>query len=99
MRVTRLISEVNVVGRIWTGQEAAYTYPLSAYDIENIVNNGDGAITRDAVQSWLDCHAGDFQSIKDFQVTISTPEGNDFDSGWETEEGELLYSDCMFGES
>ena len=97
MRYERLVSEIYVVGRIWQGIIAAYTYSLSSYDIANIKSMiGVRHITtmREAVEDWLSTGAGDFQSIQDFRVTISTPDGFDFDSDWTTEEGEVAWNDC-----
>ena len=92
MRSCRIISQVDVVGRLWMGGQAAYTYPLSKHDIENIRERGNGNITRDAVSDWLDSHSGDFQSIKDFRVTIGDGE---FDSDFATPEGEDAYLSCF----
>lgn len=97
MRYSKLVSEVYVVGRIWQGVQCAYTYSLSAYDIANIRSMvGVRHITtmREAVEDWLGTAAGDFQSIQDFRVTISTLDGFDFDSDWATEAGEILWCDC-----
>ena len=97
MRYESRISEVNVVGRIWQGILCSYTYTLSPYDIDNIralVGVRGIATMREAVGDWLGSNAGDFQSIQDFNVTISTRDGFDFDSGWATEEGECLWLDC-----
>ena len=97
MKYTQYVSEVYVVGRIWQGIVCAYTYSLDSYAIANIralVGVRHITTMREAVEDWLGCNAGDFQSIQDFRVTISTPDGFDFDSEWTTEEGENLWCDC-----
>jgi len=77
---------VRVVGTIWMPPiTAAYEYPLTNYDIENI-----GEFTRDNVERWMRSHTGDFQFITDFYATVG-----DAEIPWATEEGELTYSDCM----
>jgi len=63
-------------------------YTLSKYDLENI-----GEPTRDNVEDWLGSHSGDFQDIRDFRASIG-----DVEIGWDSEESELQYSDCMFRE-
>lgn len=97
MKVSRIVSEVDVVGRIWQPGcgLCAYTYPLSGYDVENIRAYGDGEITRDAVQRWLDTHAGDFSEIVDFRATIGD---GDFDCDFEDEDNEMAYNTAMFGD-
>jgi len=98
MRYTVKLSYVDVVGNIWMpNAPAAYRYTLSGYDVENIRAYGDGKITREAVDQWLSCHAGDFQSVTDFSASIEDGETtHDFD--WSDEESEFTYNDCMFPE-
>lgn len=81
-------NSVQVVGGIWMpyGAKAAYEYPLSPYDVENI-----GKLTRENVERWLNKNAGDFSSIDDFCATVGTQE-----IPWATEEGELAYLDAMY---
>lgn len=77
---------IDVVGRIWMPPVmCAMQYNLSAHDLSSI-----GEPTQDNVQSWLDTHAGDFQSIEDFHAIIGETEIN-----WQTEESESIYNDCM----
>jgi len=95
MKVCRLISEVDVIGRGWYGQKCCTTYPLREYDVENIRGHGDGKITREAVESWLTCNAGDFQAIDDFRVTIGD---GVLDSDFQHEESEIDYNDIMYPE-
>ena len=71
-----------------TEPTAAYEYPLSPQDLENI-----GELTRENVQNWLDKNAGDFSAVLDFRAEVG--EGV---IDWENEENELAYLDCMFGE-
>ena len=78
---------VHVIGKIWMpAVTAAYTYDLSAHDVETI-----GEFTRENVESWLATHAGDFQSIDDFEATIG-----DAWLSWNCEESESIFNDCMF---
>lgn len=79
---------VQVIGKIWQPgcRICAYEYPLTSYDLENI-----GELNRENVEQWLCSHAGDFQSIKDFRVSVQ-----DIEIPWNSEESEMDYSDCMF---
>jgi hypothetical protein len=78
---------VDVVGPIWMpAVQAATTYNLSDYDLENI-----GEFNHDNVERWLCTHAGDFQYVADFHAVCGTTE-----ILWANEESELLFSDCMF---
>ena len=105
-RYQKRISQVDVVGTIWMPAiTAATTYTLSDYDIGNIRARSQGAdvgpvdsgpVTREGVEEWLSRNSGDFQSVEDFRVTISTADGYDFDSDFEDEESELTFNDCMF---
>ena len=57
------------------GTVFAQTKILSPHDVESITNGihavaGDGKITRESVQCWLDCHAGDFSEIIDFSASL-----------------------------
>ncbi len=91
---TVTIKEINVIGRTWAGYIGMYNYSLRDYDIENIkARSKNGELTREAVSDWLDCNAGDFQSIKDFRADIG-----DFISEWENEENEYKYLDAMYPE-
>ncbi len=93
MRITQIISQIEVIGHIWQpGITAAMTYRLTSHDIENI-RKDDGTIDRDAVERWLDSHSGDFKSIIDFTCTIGD---GDFDSGWSNEESEYTFADCFY---
>ena len=105
-RYQKRVSQVDVVGKIWMpATTAATSYTLSDYDIGNIralSQDADigpvhaGPITREGVEQWLTMNSGDFQSVDDFRVTISTADGYDFDSDFEDEEAELTFNDCMF---
>ena len=78
---------VQVIGSIWMpAGTCAMEYTLSRHDVESI-----GDFTRENVEQWLATHAGDFQSIDDFQATVG-----DAWLEWADEESELLYGDCMF---
>ena len=77
---------VQVIGSIWQpGATCAMEYTLSQHDVDSM-----GPFNRTNVLSWLDTHAGDFQSIDDFRATI----GDDF-LEWEREESEITFNDCM----
>ena len=97
MRYTRVVSQVQVIGRIWMPDAVcAMDYTLSAHDLENIRDGRPLAeITREDIAGWLSTHAGDFQEIIDFRADLS--EGSeDKVIDWENEENELTYYDCMF---
>ncbi len=97
MKITKIISRINVLGKLWYGQIAATTYPLNSFQIESIRTYRDGAfISRDAVEKWLIRNSGDFQEIIDFSVTIGDGE---FDSSWEKEESEWMFCDYMYGDN
>jgi len=87
-RYTVIVRRIDIVGKGWYNQQMAMSLNLSAYDVENI-----GELTRENIQLWLDSHAGDFQSILDFRADI-----DEFESDFETEEGECIFNDCMFGD-
>jgi len=89
-------SVVAVVGGIWMppGAICAYDYTLTDHDVANIKDRGDGAITRDALDEWLGCHAGDFSSIKDFSASIEDGDES-IEIPWATEDGECAYLDCF----
>ena len=88
---TVTVNEIDILGRLWLPMcKAGQTIKLDRYDIENIKQE-DGNITRDSVQNWLDCNAGDFSSIIDFHVDIG-----DIDIPWNSEENEMEFLDLMF---
>ncbi len=80
---------VQVIGSIWEPGFTccAYQYQLSTDDLGDI-----GEFTRDAFESWLDSHAGDFQSIADFCVQVGNEE-----IPWNDEDSECTFNDCMNG--
>jgi hypothetical protein len=85
---------VEIIGYIWWPNDVvcAYSYSLSAYDVENM-RGDDGKIARREIQDWLDRNAGDFSEVKDFRAEIGTAS-----YGWADPESEFTYSDCMFPE-
>ena len=85
-RYTVVTHEIDVVGHGWYGQVMATTYTLSPYHLENI-----GEFTRGNVQDWLDKNAGDFQDIIDFSAS-----SDETVIPWESEEGEMVYDECMY---
>lgn len=83
---------VQVTGRIWMpAVTGAAEYPLSSYDVGNIRAQGDGRLTRHAVELWLTTHAGDFQHVDDFRASVGT-----WESPWRSEESACTYGDCMY---
>lgn len=98
MRYTVRVSYVDVIGPIWMPTTtAAMRYTLDRFAIENIRAYGDGTITREAVDEWLSCHSGDFQSIADFSASIE--DGDDtLDFEWSDPDSELVYMDSMYGD-
>ena len=91
--ITKIIRQIQVIGKLWLPPvTAAYDYNLRSSDVENIrAKSPDGkTITREGVQSWLNTHAGDFQTIEDFNVDIE-----EFESPWSKAESEDTYIDCM----
>lgn len=66
---------VEVIGYIWWPNDVpcAYSYSLSAYDIENM-RGEDGKIARREIQSWVDRNAGDFSEVADFRASIGGAE-------------------------
>ena len=78
---------IEVIGKGWYNQTMAYSYSLTAHDVEQI-----GELTRESVEAYLCSHSGDFQSITDFHADIA-----DFDSPWANEESGYEYHDMMYG--
>ena len=85
MRYMVELNFVNVVGKGWYGQSMAYTYDLGKHELECI-----GDFTRENVEQWLGTHAGDFQSILDFEATAG-----DAWIEFSTDEGSMAYADCF----
>jgi hypothetical protein len=97
MKFTTRISYVDVIGQIWMpAVTAVMRYNVSSYDLENM-RDDNGNITRDSVENWLGCHAGDFQSVTDFSASLEDGDET-VDLPWADEESELTYGDCMFPE-
>lgn len=95
MKYLTRVSYIDVIGPIWMPSvDAATRYTVSSYDLENM-RDGNGKITRDSVQRWLDCHAGDFQSVTDFSASLEDGDET-VDLPWAHEESELTYGDCMY---
>lgn len=79
---------VQVIGTIWYPPvTATMEYRLTRHDCEMI-----GDFTRENVERWCATHCGDFQSIDDFYATIG-----DKEIMWQSEESEMIYNDCMYG--
>ena len=86
--------EIQVVGNIWMPSSGlfAYTYKILQDEAKRILELPEHE-RREVIQDWLDTHAGDFSRVTDFNASLA-----DWESGWATEEGELVYGDCMFRE-
>ena len=93
MSVMSVTGHVEVIGFIWWPNDVpcAYTYSLTAYDVENM-RGDDGKIARREIQSWLDKNAGDFSEVTDFRALIA---GASY--GWADPESQATYEDCMYG--
>lgn len=86
MKMTIDRNWIEVIGTIWMPPiTCAQRIELDDYKMSNI-----GEPTRDNVEYWLACNAGDFQSIQDFHAIIGETE-----IPWANEESELTYNDCM----
>ena len=94
MQYTVTINRLEVIGRIWMPSIiCAMTYDLDSRDVETIRDYGDGTITRDAVQQWVDTHCGDFAEVIDFACDF----GNRvFECSWADEANEITFMECMY---
>jgi len=94
MRYTTVASVIQVVGKIWMPAiTAAMDYTVRPDDLRD----GNGKITRESIDNHVCMISGDFQSIYDWRADISTDDGEDIVIDWRTEDGEMKYNDCMFG--
>lgn len=91
MKVTRIITRVDVLGRIWwpAGGLCAMSYEPRADDLRD----ESGAVTRDSIQRWIDTNTGDFSEVVDWRATVGD---GDFDSDFTDEDNEMTFNDCMF---
>lgn len=92
MKYVVSVSFVNIVGRLWYEGQATQHRKLDPYDIESVKNCGDGRVDRDAVETWLHHHTGDFSEIIDFEADLETDEGNVV-IPWENEDSAMAYDD------
>ena len=91
---TVTVKEIEVLGYIWMPRVlCSQVIKLNNYDIENIKDCGNGAITRDGVEDWLGCHAGDFSEIVDFHADIA-----DVEIPWESEDNEIEFMTINYPE-
>lgn len=89
---TITVRRIDVIGRVWMPcGTCALSYNLMLKDANKIRAWGNGQLTREGVQRWLDANAGDFQSIEDFRADI-----DDFLSDWSDPESEYKFLDCMY---
>ncbi len=101
MKYTVTRSVVDVIGYIWqpgVGQ-CAMTYELTRSDVDNArdLPTRGRKITRESLECWLDCHAGDFSEVTDFRASVEV-DGETVEIEWADEESELVFNDCMYGE-
>lgn len=96
MRYTVRTSIVMVVGRLWMPMvEGATRLTLTGYDVDN-ARDDEGNLTRESVQRWLDCHAGDFSEIIDFSASLEDDRNDTtVDIEWSDEDNEMTYYACM----
>jgi len=88
-RYTVIVRNVQVVGKLWMGGNAAMEYTMSVEDLDGMRPD----VTREKVEQWLTTKTGDFQSVTDFHADL-----DDVDIPWGTEEGEMIFNDCMYPE-
>lgn len=97
MRYMVRTSIVEVIGSIWMpSTTAAYTYTLTGHDIFS-AQDENGQVTRESVQSWLDCHAGDFAGIDDFHASLEVG-GETVEFPWLSENSEITFNGCVWGD-
>ena len=90
---TVTVREVEILGYIWMPSNVLCTQvkKLTDYDVKNIMARGEGFITRDAVEDWLGCNAGDFSKIVDFHADIA-----DIDIPWNEQDNEYSFGDIHY---
>ena len=100
MRLFRRISCIDVIGKIWMPPvTCAMRYDLDDWAVRRIFDEApEDPYNREAVESYLMMHSGDFQSIQDFRYTISDAQGRDADGDWKDEESDCIFSECMYGQ-
>lgn len=96
MQYTVTVNRLNVIGRAWMpATVCAMTYDLTSHDMATIRDYGDGTITRESVQRWVDTHCGDFSEVIDFSCDFGNRE---FECDWADEDNEMVFIDCMSDE-
>ena len=93
MKYTVVENDVNVLGTLWMGGTAAYTYQPPVDVVQEVLALHGSKARRERVREWLDTHAGDFQAIIDFQVDFDNPAP--FKSEWAEDKSESVYFDCV----
>ena len=79
---------VEVLGDIWMpAVTCGQRIELRDYDLDNI-----GEFTRENVDQWLACNAGDFQSITDFSAACGAVRIE-----WSDLDNETKFFDCIYG--
>jgi len=96
MRYVVRKSIIKILGTIWLPPiQAALELTLSDNDVNNIRDRVELGITRRNVESWLDCNAGDFQSVEDFMASLE--DGTEtIEIPWSSDEAMIAYTSCMY---
>lgn len=95
MKYTVCKSMVYILGGVWwpMGALCGQVKELNKFDVENC-RDKKGKITRKSLERWLNVHAGDFSSIKDFSASIE--DGNKtIEFPWTSEENEMDFIDTQ----
>lgn len=56
-----------VVGKLWCGHEGSCVYTVQRADAKSLYDQFDDP---DFVHQWCTKHAGDFESVKDYQLEV-----------------------------
>lgn len=84
---------IQVLGHIW---QPGFEYCATDYTMPD-ADVAQYGCDRDAIRNWLDCHAGDFQSLTDFAAYGDGPQAYyPVDIPWANEESEVFYNECMY---
>lgn len=76
---------VEVVGKLWMGSTAGYTYQLTDADLTSM-----GEFNRETVGKWLKSHSGDFQLITYFHAVCG-----EIDLPWEDQDIGLIFQEMV----
>jgi hypothetical protein len=103
MKYLTQTSYVTVIGKIWMPSVVcSQRIELDRFAVDNIIgysnrfNTDDRTITREGLELWLGCHAGDFADIIDFEASIEHPDTDEtVDIAWENDDSEAIYGDTL----